>query len=240
MSVAHRFPLVDALRGLAIVMMLHFHFSYDLTYFGMAQWNFYADPFWLHYRTLILSTFLFVMGMSLHLAHASVLHWPAFRRRLLILLGCAALVSLGSFALFRERVIVFGILHFISVASLLGLVFLRFYWVNLFAGIGLLWLGNELALEPFNQPWLHWLGLMTHKPQTEDYVPLLPWFGVVLIGMFFARFAVTQANIPPLRRERVASPVQALARLGQHSLLIYMVHQPVFFGLLFLVKSIWP
>jgi uncharacterized membrane protein len=236
MPATQRYPLLDALRGLAIVMMFSFHFSYDLTAFGFAHWNFYTDPFWLNYRTLIVSTFLSVMGMSLYLAHRSGIHWSALRRRLLILGGCAALVSIGSVFFAGERWISFGILHFITVASLLGIWFVRHITLSLITGIGLILIGTQLQFDLFDQPGLHWIGLMTHKPATEDYVPLLPWFGVVLLGIVTMHLARQRGWFPLLQTWRGQGRVgKSLRWLGRHSLLIYMLHQPLFLGLLYLL-----
>ena len=239
MSSQSRFALVDAARGTAIAMMFSFHFSFDLSYFGFTHGNFYSDPFWLNYRTIIVSSFLFVMGISLYLAHHRAIRWQQYRRRLFILALCAGLVSASSYFFAQERFIFFGILHFISVASLLGLLFLRLYWLNLLLGITLIVLGNQIALSFFNQPLWQWFGLMTHKPLTEDYVPLLPWFGVVLLGLFFARFAYSQQHFPALSQWQSTHPLaRILCLAGRHSLLIYMVHQPIFLGILYLLRQI--
>ncbi len=241
MSPQSRFALVDAARGIAIVMMFSFHFCFDLNFFGFTHWNFYTDPFWLHYRTVIVSSFLFVMGVSLYLAHQREIRWPAYRRRLLILALCAGLVSASSYFFAHERFIFFGILHFITVASLLGLLFLRLYWANLVLGVVLIVLGSQIKLAFFDQPLLQWFGLMTHKPVTEDYVPLLPWFGVVLLGLFFARFSLNQPFFLPLYRWQSGSPLTRLLGLaGRHSLLIYMVHQPLFLGILYVLRQLIP
>ena len=237
--IRRRFPVIDALRGLAILMMFIFHFSFDLAYFGYSQQDFYHDPFWLHFRTVIVTTFLTVMGISLYLAHHQGFKRRHYLRRLAWIVICAGLVSLSSYFMFPRSMIFFGILHFIAVASLLGLLFLRWYWLNLIIGIGLILLGNLVNYHLFDHPALQWLGMMTHKPITEDYVPLLPWFGVVLLGIFIANWAYTrkqftwiwqwQANFAPLRALRFA---------GRHSLIIYMLHQPIFIGLLYLFKTL--
>jgi uncharacterized membrane protein len=234
-----RFELVDALRGTAIVMMFTFHFSFDLSYFGFTHSDFYHNPFWLNYRIVIVSTFLSVMGMSLYLAHHNGLQTQKYLRRLSILLACAAFVSLGSYLMFPRSMIFFGILHFIAAATILGLPFVRLYWTNLVVGIAIIVIGSRFQHPFFDQaPW-QWIGLMTHKPVTEDYVPLFPWFGVVLLGIFFARWAHSAGHFPPLSQwhSRLAL-VRGLRFAGRHSLLIYMVHQPIFIGSLYLVQKL--
>ena len=234
-----RFAAIDALRGLAIFMMFVFHFNFDLVYFGYSQQDFYHDPFWLNFRVVIVSTFLAVMGISLYLAHHQGFRRRHYLRRLAYVGICAALVSVSSYLMFPRSMIFFGILHFITVASVLGLFFLRFYWLNFALGIGLIFAGNLIHHPLFDHPALQWLGMMTHKPITEDYVPLLPWFGVVLLGMFAANWAYTRGHFPQLwlwqGNDRLS---QGLRFAGRHSLIIYMLHQPLFIGSLYLVKML--
>ncbi|MFZ5595156.1 MAG: DUF1624 domain-containing protein [Pseudomonadota bacterium] len=229
-----RYPLVDILRGTAIVMMAVYHFTFDLRYYGVIDSDFNHDPFWLGFRTLIVSLFLGLAGVSLHLATAQGIRWRPYLRRLSLVAGCAVLVSLASYIMFPRSMIFFGILHFIAVASVLGLLFVRLFWGNLALGIGLLALGLRFKHAWFDQPAWQWLGLMTHKPVTEDYVPLLPWFGVVLIGLFLGRLVYSGGDAPAFARWRGEQPVaRLLAWGGKHSLMIYMLHQPVFFAILY-------
>ena len=130
-----RFPVVDQLRGLAIVLMIYFHFSYDLAHFGFTGSDFYHDAYWLNLRTIIVSLFLFVVGISLVLATRKGVHFRPFARRVGILLLFSVIITLNSYFMFPGRTIIIGILHFILLASLLGLLFLRFYYLNLFFGI---------------------------------------------------------------------------------------------------------
>jgi len=234
-----RYIIIDVLRGVAIAMMFHYHFSFDLNHFGFISADFYRDPFWTNYRNLIVSLFLGLVGVSLSLATQYSLNSKAYFRRLGMLVFFAALVSIGSYIQFAERMIFFGILHFIIVASILGLAFSRFYRFNLIFGIGLVILGTQFQHPFFDQPWLQWIGLMTHKPFTEDYAPLLPWFGVVLLGMFLGKLIFQkhpQTWLQNWQSEKPQPATKILSFAGQHSLLIYILHQPVFMGLLYLLS----
>ncbi len=227
---------IDVLRGVAILLMVAFHFFFDLSYFGLADFDFYRDPFWLHARTFILSLFLGLVGASLVLATQRGLNARRFLRRLGLLVASAALVTLATWWLFDERFVFFGVLHFIALASVPGLAFVRFPWLALVSGVVLILFANRYQFSWFDTPGWRWIGLMTHKPATEDYVPLLPWFGVVLLGIF----AGHQLHRPWLRRV-LESPnparrsVRYLSLAGRHSLPVYLVHQPVLLGLL----SVW-
>ncbi len=233
MTTPQRLPIVDLLRGSAIVMMFVYHFSFDLNHYGLARFDFYHDPFWLNFRTLIVGLFLGLVGVSLHLATRNGIRWPRFFRRLGLIAGYAALVTLASWWMYPESFIFFGILHFIAVASVLGLAFLRFHHLNLVLGLALIAAGATVGHPFFDQPALQWFGLMTRKPVTQDYVPLVPWFGVVLVGLWLGRTLLGDRPWPPLLKVRARGPAaRLLAWGGRHSLHIYILHQPVFFALL--------
>ncbi len=214
-------------RGSACILMIFYHFCYDLDYLQIVAFNFYQHPFWLGLRTLIVSLFVGIVGISLHLATIHGLQVRAFGKRLAILLACAGLISFISFILFHERFIFFGILHFIALASVVGLFFSRWFWVNIVTGISLLLIGINVQHPWFDQDILQWFGLMTSKPATEDYVPFLPWFGLVLLGMALGKYLHNAGLI-----YRPICWGQRLAWMGRHSLLIYMLHQPVLLGFL--------
>ena len=231
-----RFDRLDALRGLAIVWMAVFHLCFDLNHFGhwVPRQQFNLDPFWTTQRTCIVSLFLFCAGLGQAVAMEAAQGWPFLDRRFWKRWGqvaaCAVLVSLGSAIVFPRSWIHFGVLHGIAVMLVL---------CRLMAPLRLgLWAVGALAialpfflrLPLFDGPWLNWTGLVTRKPVTEDYVPVLPWLGVMAWGLAAGQWLLAQ------RRAVLAGPLpralQPLALLGRWSLSFYMLHQPVFFGLL--------
>jgi uncharacterized membrane protein len=234
--VPNRLICIDALRGFAIVLMVIYHFCFDLSYFGLASFDFYQDRFWLNFRTLILSLFLGLVGVSLVLASQPRLNIRRYLRRLGVLVASAALVSLATWWMFGERWVFFGVLHFIAVASLLGLPLVRAGWWNLIAGIGVILFATQYQSAWFDIPGRRWIGLMTHKPATEDYVPLLPWMGVVLLGIFAGPYIMRwlQTHMHGISD---AVPLRWLACAGRHSLVIYLMHQPLLIGVMSLYVS---
>ncbi len=221
-----RFLVIDAWRGFAILLMVVYHFCFDLGYFGLAEFNFYQNPFWLHSRTFILGQFLLLVGISLVLATQRGINVGRFLRRLGWLVASAAFVSVSTWWMFGDRLVVFGVLHFIAVASVVGLLFAHHYRLSLMLGIILIVTGNLVQSSWFDQPGWNWIGMMSYKPATEDYVPLLPWFGVVLLGIS----AAGMLTVPVPGNN---GWLRLLALPGRHSLLIYMLHQPVLMGLLY-------
>jgi uncharacterized membrane protein len=232
--IRRRLEVVDVARGVAIVLMFAYHLCFDLNYFGYIKVDFHASPFWLNARSFIVMLFLLVMGMSLFLAHAEGIRWSAVRRRTMQLVLAAAVVTAGSYLLFPHSYIFFGVLHFIALASLLALPFVRFRRLALFTGLWFLWLGINVSHSLFDQPLLNWVGLMTHKPITEDYVPLLPWMGVVLLGIYLGSLLPRFNGPLVLWRSDHKIPV-VLSWAGRHSLLLYLLHQPVLLTLIYLL-----
>ena len=227
-----RLGAIDIARGVALLAMVVYHASWDLTFLGLARFDLLTDPLWLAARTLILGSFLLLAGVSLVLATDRDPTRQGFRRRfarrLMTLVLAAAAVSAVSYAMFPESPIFFGVLHHIAVASVLGLAFLRLPWPALLVlGAAVIIVGETVASPLFDEPWLRWIGLMTFEPESNDYVPLFPWFGAVLFGIAFGRL---------WRPQEARAPRRALGRgfawAGRHSLAIYLIHQPLLFGAL--------
>jgi uncharacterized membrane protein len=240
-SVSARFEAVDALRGFAMVWMTAFHFSFDLAQAGYFQQDFYNDPFWTWQRTFIVSLFLWCAGMGQAMAVAQEQSWPRFWRRWGQVLGCAVLVTVGSWWMYPHSFIYFGVLH--GLALMLIIARLTAHWGGWLWGLGAVAIAfkfitvdvlSTLAATPWpemlNAPALYWLGLITRKPITEDYVPLLPWLGVmwwgVAAGHWLAGRGRRDAGWP------VPVALKPLATLGRWSLSYYMLHQPVLIGAL--------
>lgn len=229
-----RLASLDALRGLALLAMAAFHFVFDLSHFGLVHQDFYHDPFWLHARTLILSSFLFLAGISLALARNRADATAGFWRRVLRVGAAATLVSVGSWLAFPASWIYFGVLHFLVLASLIAWPILSLGPWSLLAAVAVLLLANAWSFPAFATPWLNWIGLAPEKPITEDYVPLIPWLALVLLGILAAKLG--SGALPAwLARQNARTPA-SLAWLGRHSLAFYLLHQPVFFAGLTLLR----
>ena len=224
-----RFDRLDALRATAIVWMAVFHFCFDLAHFRLIREDFYRDPFWTVQRTCIVTLFLFCAGLGQAVAVEQGQTWPRFWRRWAQVAGCAVLVSIGSWLMFGPRFIHFGVLHGIAVMLIVARLTARWgAW---------LWPAGAIALV---LPWLvqhpvfdtrltNWIGLVTRRPATEDFVPVLPWLGVVWWGVAAGQWVLQR------RRGWFAGELprvlQPLAVLGRWSLSFYMLHQPVLIGL---------
>ena len=243
-----RFDAVDALRGFAMVWMTVFHFCFDLNHFGYWRQNFLLDPFWTWQRTAILSLFLFTAGLGQAVAVHQGQSWQRFWRRWGQVAVCALLVSAGSYLMYPSTFIYFGVLHGMAVMLVVvrltagwgrwlwwlgGLAIAASYTIIIIADYALL---TRATAELFNSKALNWLGFVTRKPATEDFVPLLPWLGIMWWGMAAGNWILR------LRAAWLAMPfskgnvlVKALTAMGRWSLSYYMLHQPVMIGALMAV-----
>jgi uncharacterized membrane protein len=229
---ANRIGGIDSLRGLAIVAMIAYHFTFDLRYFGAVRADFENDPFWLGARVAIVSSFLLLVGVSLVLAREFNVPTARFARRVALIALCALAATLGSYVVFPERFIYFGILHCIAVASVLARPLAGRPQLALALGAAAITAGLVLSHPFFDTRAASWIGFNTVKPPTEDFVPLFPWFGVVLLGIALGHGLVRRDFAPVAL---LAQAPKALRWLGRHSLVVYMLHQPVLLGLLWLV-----
>lgn len=209
--------------------MVIFHFTYDLEMFGVLSQGTASTGFFWYFARAVAGGFLALAGASLWFAQGQGIRWPGFWRRWLKLAAAAALITVATRVAMPEVWVFFGILHAIALFSLIGLAFLRLPGVvTLGLGLAIILASPYLAQAlQWNAAPLRFLGLGTLPSYTVDFEPVFPWLGPFLIGLALARMA------EPLRPNlaRLTGP-EWLAWPGRHSLIIYLLHQPVLIGLL--------
>jgi uncharacterized membrane protein len=221
--------------------MAVYHFTWDLEFLGYIDAGTTAVGGWKLFARSIASTFLFLVGVSLVLAHGKGVRWPAFLRRFAMIGAAAALISLATFIAVPADFIFFGILHQIALASLLGLLFLNLPWPLVIAAAAVVILSPHfLRAEIFDHPAWWWLGLSPVNPRSNDYVPLFPWFGAVLAGMGTASLAARAGLLPRLASIEVPRAASPLVFAGRHSLAFYLLHQPLLIAGLWLFSQAFP
>jgi uncharacterized membrane protein len=224
-----RFWEIDFLRGIAIVNMIIFNYSFALTYLRICNLNLGFT-----YAALIASTFIFLSGICLTISYNRIKNrrprevFKKFFFRGLKIFSYGILITIVTYLTFPEAFVIFGILHFIGLSIILGQFFLRFKKLNLLLGLMIIITGFHLKNLRFDFPWLLWLGFTPRNFYTFDYFPLLPWFGITLLGIFFGNVFYRDGKRRfKLRDISNFSVVKLLVILGRNSLFIYLIHQPL-------------
>lgn len=234
-----RIDLIDTLRGVALIAMATYHFSWDLEFFGYLDPGTATTGLLKYYARGIAGSFLFLAGLSLVLGQYPVIRWKPFGRRLAMIAGAAAAITIATYFATPDAFIFFGILHSIALGSLLGLAFLRAPpLLTLVVGIAVLVLPQVFRSALFETPALSFLGLQPTPPRSNDFVPLFPWFGMVLIGIAVARIGLKTDLFERLRR--LPQGPRWLMFAGRHSLAVYLIHQPVLIGIAYLMSLVVP
>lgn len=237
---APRIPAIDLARGIAIVAMVIYHTAFDLAANSLIATDVASDIYWKTFARLIAGTFLALVGIGLVLATQNGFDRTRYFRRLAFVAGGAALVTVATFWFDRSTFVFFGILHEIAVASVLALPFLSApLWLTALVAAAVIAAPWFLTHPFFEQPWLWWVGLTPQPPPTIDYVPVLPWFGIVLVGVIAGHIVVRYADT--LARFRPTDAVSNLLMLaGRWSLAIYLIHQPLIVGALYVFTLLHP
>lgn len=220
---------IDQMRALALVLMAVFHFGYDLSVFGYLSFDSKA-PFWAIFRSIIVTLFFLSVGASLVLANTNGIRWRAFWIREIKIVAGALTFSVVTWFLYPDNWIWFGVLHFIAVASLLALPLIHAPRLALSAGIAIIALFN--LTDWFNLAPLY---QALHEPlnlpnRTMDLTRLIPWLGMVYIGIYLGHrrfFGINRLPFLP-----ATGPFLWLSR---HSLGFYMIHQIPLYGLAWLI-----
>jgi uncharacterized membrane protein len=214
--------------------MVFFHILFDLSFLKIASLDIYYSlsgsfPF------LVGGLFIFIVGISLTLSYNAIeekLDQKQRHRKFLFrgskIFGLGLFITMISWIYLTHGAIYFGVLHCIGLSIIIAYPFIKRYHFAL--PIGLVILGTGLIFRQItvNYPWLLWLGIRPEVFYTLDYYPLFPWLGVMLLGVYFGRVVYPNGsrifNLPDLSRKL---PIASVRFIGQHSLLIYLIHQPI-------------
>lgn len=236
-----RIEWIDLARGIALIAMAIYHFTWDLEFFGYTEPGMTAVGGWKLFARCIASSFLVLVGVSLFLAHAKGIRWQGFGRRLGMIVAAALAITIVTWFATPDFFIFFGILHQIAFASVAGLMFLRLPApVTLLAAVLVIALPNVFSSAIFDGPWGWWTGLAEARPRSSDFVPVFPWFGAVLIGISLAKLASAAGLVERLAAVRPGAWSRPLRFIGRHSLAFYLVHQPVLVACIWLFSQVMP
>jgi uncharacterized membrane protein len=230
-----RYIEIDFFRALAILMMVLYHFVFDLSVLYGWNINVFNGGFLLLARSSA-NLFLLLVGISFAISWERTKRWEKYLRRGLFIFSCGLLVSLATYFFDPSTYVRFGILHLIGVSMILLPLFAPLKIWNALVGLGMIAMGTAV-LKGIMIPTslLIPLGIPPLSFETVDYFPLLPWFGVILLGValghqFYVRNRAWRDSMADMLNKIRFS--QAFSFLSRHSLLIYLLHQPVLLLLL--------
>ena len=231
---------LDVLRGLAILAMIVFHFTFDLCYFGLISPNTIYKPGWVLFQQIIAGTFIFVAGVAYDLCHGQGIKWRYIKKRLLILGSLSALISVVTLIIFGPFWIKFGILHCILAASLISILIVvlstsRLILVTAFLAAVYLYLSPPVAIPRS----FDFLIRTTHPHYSIDYRPIFPWLVVFLTGIVASRMIWRSDKPIFFCNIKLNYVLKILILIGKNSLFIYIIHQPILFSVLYIYVLIW-
>ena len=215
------------MRGIAIIMMIAFHLIYDLNSFGFSDIPLFTHWAGIAWRCLIVFLFLSAVGISLVIAHSKGIKFKKFLKRLLYLGIAALFVSAGTYVMFPDGWVYFGILHLIWFSTIIAISF-----VNL-PKTSLLIAALILIGAIFDQPNLSFISylLEPYLPfGSVDYYPLFPWLSFVFIGIYLGH--------NPYYQKIFIFRLNWLEVIGKHALIIYLTHQIVLFSIVSLAYNL--
>ncbi len=236
-----RYPGIDWFRGFSILLMVIYHACYDLDFFGYIDTAF-GIGYWIPFRYVIVIGFLLLVGISAQFVHHQKVNIHSMIVRSKQLFFACLAVTASSYFIAPDKLTIFGILQLILVASWLALIFVNRPVLSFVTGTVIFYLGHVIKLPAMMDPWIHWIGLAPNKLPALDYAPIFPWFGVVLWGITFGHLIQNKPKFTQLfTAEWYENSIggKALITAGKHSLIIYLVHQPLLFGLFWFLELVF-
>ena len=224
MAEKKRIQLIDALRGLAVLLMVIHHFLYDLVAFCGAPGWLFSNPVFDFLHFVFAGLFILLSGVSSNFSRSNV-------KRGLKALACALVIT--AVTMVMDMPILFGVLHLLGTCMVLyGLTRplwekLPFWVVPAVSLLGLVLTGDMVGGVSSESRWLWMLGWTYEGFVSTDYFPLLPWVFVFLLGTWAGKY-IKAGRMPAWFYQTDCPP---LAAVGRHSLVIYVLHQPVLYGL---------
>lgn len=236
----HRFWEIDFLRGVAILSMVIFHIAFDLNYFDINDIEIHRG-IWAVFGKSVFILFFILVGISLSLSYSRAkianrtnLFGKYFKRGAKVFLY-GMLITFATWIFLKQGFVIFGVLHFIGLGIFLAYPFMKFSYLNLFIGIFVIAAGLILGNYSFGFPWLLWLGLKPVGFYSVDYFPILPYFGIILMGLFIGKKLYVnyerKFSLGNLSEHYFIKPFNFL---GKNSLFIYLIHQPIIIFFLFI------
>jgi uncharacterized membrane protein len=230
-----RFWEIDLVRTVAVIIMIVFDVLYVLNYLDIQSTGVPGSyrGFWWWSARVNASVFMLLAAISLTISYSRSKKTSGFRLRGLQIFGWGMVITLITWLILPDEYVIFGILHFFGIAFILAPFFLKFRYINLIVGAALMAIGICLLEQGVvvDFPWLLWL--TPYSFGTVDYWPLLPWFGLFLVGMFGGKVLYPEGNRRFYLPDFSHPVASVLTFPGRHPLVMYIAHWPILIGIIF-------
>ena len=239
-----RYWEVDFLRGIAVIGMVLFHTVWNLDFFNLISPELFSA---FEFSGYVRYIFITLVGVSLSISYRRAISKGNVSQRQLFLkylqrgvtiflwgvvVTVALLVSTGG------RVD-FGILHLIGFSIVVAFPFLKYRLLNMLFAFAVWGIAVYFGTIEVNFNWLVWLGIEPNLYNAVDYFPVFPWFALVLAGIFIGNVIYSDSGrnfkFPELGTWK---PIQWILWIGRNALFIYLIHQPIIFGIIALVVNL--
>lgn len=215
---------IDFYRGIAFINMAIFHLLFNLKNFNLIELNVFTNEYAIIWRGYIVSSYLLFVGISLVLVKRKYTDRSIFSFSLRQLFLASLLVSFATYIVFPQQWIYFGILHFIFFAKIISSFFVNKAFLSLLISISIFI--TFYFIGSWN-PFMYYYGKGILPSITLDMVNILPWLGVVFLGIFLGHY--------PLYKYLPVFNIKPIMWLGKHSLSMYLFHQAMLFPLVFAI-----
>lgn len=243
-----RMHTLDELRGFAIFCMIFYHAFYTIGYFFMLPWGAWLMNFFAPAEPFFAGLFILIAGLSSNLSHSNL------ERGVKLAMIAGAITIVTYFVLGEKEMIQFGILHMLSVSMMVyGIInkYLKLIppWLGIIVNSLLFAVCFSVPMHVFgipplfsvtlpdamySTPFLFMFGFPQNSFTSSDYFPLIPWMLLFFAGTYIGRIGILHKFPKFMFKKRIPF----FAFLGRHSLLIYILHQPVIFGICYAVQGI--
>ena len=250
MAATNRIRILDFLRAVAVMAMIFYHFVYDLGDFGYVNLITVVNGYWKLFAQSIGCSFLFISGVSFWVMANNGIEWQKYLKRLIILISAAVLISIVTFVQFGPAFIFFGILHLLAACSILAILIYRMPILLLLAlAVGLILLpdyyhnSEYYNAELFSNKIFSWTGLYDGRTGSVDFYGFMPWSAAFVFGLATAKIFIKprySSNFSPLsfKEEKSYTILVIMFWIGRNSLLVYLLHQPILYGLFYGFETI--
>ena len=220
-----RIPEIDALRVVAILLMIIFHIIYDLNVFGGVDVS-YTTGFWMWVGKIAGLLFIFVSGISSGLSSKPV-------QRGVKVFGIGMIITVVTYFFLGDIYIRFGILHLLGTGMILSPLVRRLHSAVIVAGAGIIvFISNQISGIIVNTVVLLPLGLKYQGFRSADYYPLIPYLAVFMLGIVAYKLYYYQGkSLFRGNREN-----EFITKVSKSSLVIYLLHQPIIIAAILLVQ----